>query len=198
MFPCFAAKKSFYFAPHFPRKTLPKIWPSSSKSCLWLCSLTEENPMLQTWKDDYLRWSPSDWGGIKAVKFSPHEIWKPDIMLYNTYVPGFLVLGFEHFHFFFNLRFWLQQGPMVGLLMPFGCRVILSRGFKSWVTRSNKLFIKSFFLSTIYNFYFELHAISFVSSHKTKTGSRMCLENLINIRLALSRQMSRHGYLHRN
>ncbi len=40
--------------------------------------------LLQRWKDDYLRWSPADWGGIRSVKFSPWQIWKPDIMLYNT------------------------------------------------------------------------------------------------------------------
>lgn len=37
----------------------------------------------QTWTDDYLSWTPIDFGGITEIRLNSDEIWKPDILFYN-------------------------------------------------------------------------------------------------------------------
>ncbi|CAD5122885.1 DgyrCDS11285 [Dimorphilus gyrociliatus] len=53
--------------------------------------LDEKNRVLTTsmwvkhkWQDEYLRWSPEDYGGLVKIRINPKFVWKPDIMLYNT------------------------------------------------------------------------------------------------------------------
>lgn len=44
------------------------------------------NPLslpLQYWVDYYLQWNQSDYPGVSNVRFPDHQIWKPDILLYN-------------------------------------------------------------------------------------------------------------------
>lgn len=38
----------------------------------------------QKWQDDKLRWNASDYGGLTSVHLAYHEIWQPDISLYNS------------------------------------------------------------------------------------------------------------------
>ncbi|CAH1406798.1 unnamed protein product [Nezara viridula] len=35
------------------------------------------------WRDDKLQWNASDYGGLKHLHLADHEIWQPDIALYN-------------------------------------------------------------------------------------------------------------------
>ena len=35
------------------------------------------------WRDPFLTWNPSDFGGIKTVNVPVNAIWKPDFVLYN-------------------------------------------------------------------------------------------------------------------
>lgn len=39
----------------------------------------------QGWKDDYLSWSPRDWGSIKSINIPTEKIWTPDGQIYNRY-----------------------------------------------------------------------------------------------------------------
>lgn len=43
----------------------------------------------QVWNDYKLRWDPKDHGGVKQIRIPSENIWKPDIVLYNTYVKKF-------------------------------------------------------------------------------------------------------------
>ncbi|CAH1406797.1 unnamed protein product [Nezara viridula] len=36
------------------------------------------------WRDDKLQWNASDYGGLKHLHLADHEIWQPDIALYNS------------------------------------------------------------------------------------------------------------------
>lgn len=38
---------------------------------------------LQEWGDEKLKWNASDYGGLSKVHFADHEVWQPDVMLYN-------------------------------------------------------------------------------------------------------------------
>ncbi|XP_044788718.1 neuronal acetylcholine receptor subunit alpha-7 isoform X1 [Bubalus bubalis] len=38
----------------------------------------------QTWTDHYLQWNASEYPGVKTVRFPDGQIWKPDILLYNS------------------------------------------------------------------------------------------------------------------
>uniref|UniRef100_A0A914X532 Neurotransmitter-gated ion-channel ligand-binding domain-containing protein n=1 Tax=Plectus sambesii TaxID=2011161 RepID=A0A914X532_9BILA len=45
----------------------------------------EQCRTFQTWNDYKLRWSPEEYAGIKDIRYpSPGNIWKPDILLYNS------------------------------------------------------------------------------------------------------------------
>ena len=57
-------------------------------------------PFLQEWTDHNLRWNPSDYGNVKDVRIPPNRIWKPDVLLYNRSVDGFVLLLL--FCFFFR------------------------------------------------------------------------------------------------
>lgn len=35
------------------------------------------------WTDPKLKWNEEDYGGIDAIKMADHEVWQPDICLYN-------------------------------------------------------------------------------------------------------------------
>lgn len=39
--------------------------------------------MFQSWENPFLRWNPSDYGGVKFINIDPILVWKPDIVLYN-------------------------------------------------------------------------------------------------------------------
>ncbi|KAK9876611.1 hypothetical protein WA026_013989, partial [Henosepilachna vigintioctopunctata] len=36
------------------------------------------------WMDEKLKWKPEDYGGLNVVRLADHEIWQPDIFLYNS------------------------------------------------------------------------------------------------------------------
>ncbi|XP_037024418.1 acetylcholine receptor subunit alpha-like 2 [Bradysia coprophila] len=35
------------------------------------------------WKDEKLKWKESDYGGLTSVHMADHELWQPDLLLYN-------------------------------------------------------------------------------------------------------------------
>nr|XP_054388480.1 neuronal acetylcholine receptor subunit alpha-7 isoform X1 [Pongo abelii] len=39
---------------------------------------------LNSWTDHYLQWNVSEYPGVKTVRFPDGQIWKPDILLYNS------------------------------------------------------------------------------------------------------------------
>lgn len=40
----------------------------------------------QHWYDHYLQWNQSEYPGVKNLRFTPDQVWTPDILLYNRYV----------------------------------------------------------------------------------------------------------------
>ncbi|XP_074649299.1 acetylcholine receptor subunit alpha-like 2 isoform X2 [Tubulanus polymorphus] len=36
-----------------------------------------------SWKDEFLKWDPAEFDGIKDIRIPIHYIWQPDIVLYN-------------------------------------------------------------------------------------------------------------------
>lgn len=45
------------------------------------------------WNDDKMKWNPADYGGLDTLHMADHEVWKPDIMLYNS------ALGNDQMHY---------------------------------------------------------------------------------------------------
>lgn len=39
--------------------------------------------ILQGWTDEKLKWNELDYGGIEKLNMADHEIWQPDMFLYN-------------------------------------------------------------------------------------------------------------------
>uniref|UniRef100_A0A672YTE8 Uncharacterized protein n=1 Tax=Sphaeramia orbicularis TaxID=375764 RepID=A0A672YTE8_9TELE len=37
-----------------------------------------------TWYDHYLQWNQSEYPGVKNLRFTPEQVWTPDILLYNS------------------------------------------------------------------------------------------------------------------
>lgn len=46
--------------------------------------------MKQVWQDDFLRWDPESYQGIKTLMLNDDQIWFPDVNLYENIDPGFL------------------------------------------------------------------------------------------------------------
>ncbi|XP_023811288.1 neuronal acetylcholine receptor subunit alpha-7 [Oryzias latipes] len=62
-----------------------------SFSLLQIMDVDEKNQVLTTniwlqlyWKDFYLQWNMSDYPGVTNVRFPDSQIWRPDILLYNS------------------------------------------------------------------------------------------------------------------
>ncbi|XP_039219051.1 neuronal acetylcholine receptor subunit alpha-7-like isoform X1 [Crotalus tigris] len=60
-------------------------------SLMQIMDLDEKNQVLTTnvwlqmyWYDHYLRWNESEYPGVKSLRFSADQVWKPDILLYNS------------------------------------------------------------------------------------------------------------------
>ncbi|XP_078527415.1 neuronal acetylcholine receptor subunit alpha-7-like [Lissotriton helveticus] len=60
-------------------------------SLMQIMDVDEKNQVLTTniwlqmyWYDVYLRWNQSDYPGVKNVRFASDQLWKPDILLYNS------------------------------------------------------------------------------------------------------------------
>nr|XP_056722011.1 CHRNA7-FAM7A fusion protein [Euleptes europaea] len=60
-------------------------------SLMQIMDVDEKNQVLTTniwlhmyWTDYYLQWNVSDYPGVKNVRFPDGQIWKPDILLYNS------------------------------------------------------------------------------------------------------------------
>ncbi|XP_072028697.1 neuronal acetylcholine receptor subunit alpha-10-like [Amphiura filiformis] len=43
----------------------------------------------ETWRDEFISWNTSDFGGIQSIYVPSHIIWKPDITLYTNVDPEF-------------------------------------------------------------------------------------------------------------
>ena len=41
------------------------------------------------WKDEFLKWNPSEWGGVDTIRVPIDDIWKPDVLLYNSISEAF-------------------------------------------------------------------------------------------------------------
>ncbi|PSN44731.1 hypothetical protein C0J52_20349 [Blattella germanica] len=47
----------------------------------------------QHWMDEKIRWNPNDYGGLTDVHIKEHEVWIPEIVLYNSIGHGANILG---------------------------------------------------------------------------------------------------------
>ncbi|XP_076334619.1 neuronal acetylcholine receptor subunit beta-3-like [Tachypleus tridentatus] len=46
--------------------------------------LTVEGTLVMEWRDQFLTWKPKDYGSIQVFHLPDHNIWQPDIFLYNS------------------------------------------------------------------------------------------------------------------
>uniref|UniRef100_A0A6B2EBZ9 Putative nicotinic acetylcholine receptor alpha 10 subunit n=1 Tax=Phlebotomus kandelakii TaxID=1109342 RepID=A0A6B2EBZ9_9DIPT len=98
------------------------------------------------WNDPKLRWNESDYGGLTTIHVADHEIWQPDVVLYNS-ASGNAVDHYGHTHsilssngdvlwvppcqFSVFCAFDLQDWP----LDQHTCRIVLG----SWTYDGNKI-----------------------------------------------------------
>ncbi|KAJ9578993.1 hypothetical protein L9F63_024901 [Diploptera punctata] len=47
-------------------------------------TMTVQGWMRMIWNDDKLKWNDSDYGGLELLHVANHEIWQPDVVLYNS------------------------------------------------------------------------------------------------------------------
>ncbi|XP_063632950.1 neuronal acetylcholine receptor subunit alpha-5-like [Cydia splendana] len=47
-------------------------------------TFTVHSWVTMTWKDEFLKWKPSDYGGINMTLLESHEIWTPRLALFNA------------------------------------------------------------------------------------------------------------------
>jgi len=45
--------------------------------------------MNYAWFDDYLVWNPEEWGGVTDIRVEIDQVWKPDLLLYNSISDSF-------------------------------------------------------------------------------------------------------------
>lgn len=38
----------------------------------------------QSWKDNWIKWDPDDYGGLTELRVPAYEVWLPDTTLYDT------------------------------------------------------------------------------------------------------------------
>lgn len=41
--------------------------------------------IIKLWVDEKLKWNASDYGGLHRLQVGNHEVWQPDIILFNRY-----------------------------------------------------------------------------------------------------------------
>ncbi|XP_013787404.1 neuronal acetylcholine receptor subunit beta-3-like, partial [Limulus polyphemus] len=46
--------------------------------------LTVEGSLVMEWTDQFLTWKPKNYGSIKVFHLPDHNLWQPDIFLYNS------------------------------------------------------------------------------------------------------------------
>uniref|UniRef100_A0A336MAL3 CSON014484 protein n=1 Tax=Culicoides sonorensis TaxID=179676 RepID=A0A336MAL3_CULSO len=46
--------------------------------------MTTNGWMKFSWNDDKLKWDPAQYGGLESVHMADHEVWQPDVVLYNS------------------------------------------------------------------------------------------------------------------
>uniref|UniRef100_A0A3Q1H3T8 Neuronal acetylcholine receptor subunit alpha-7 n=1 Tax=Acanthochromis polyacanthus TaxID=80966 RepID=A0A3Q1H3T8_9TELE len=63
-----------------------------SFTLMQVMDVDEKNQILTTnawlqmqWYDHYLQWNQSEYPGVKNLRFTPDQVWTPDILLYNRY-----------------------------------------------------------------------------------------------------------------
>ena len=56
-----------------------------------IIDLDEKNQILTsnvwldlTWKDAYMMWNTSDYNNITDIRLTPSDLWRPDLLLYNS------------------------------------------------------------------------------------------------------------------
>uniref|UniRef100_A0A668TJZ5 Uncharacterized protein n=1 Tax=Oreochromis aureus TaxID=47969 RepID=A0A668TJZ5_OREAU len=70
-----------------------------SFTLMQVMDVDEKNQLLTTnawlqmqWYDHYLQWNQSEYPGVKNLRFTPDQVWTPDILLYNSIYLLFLVI----------------------------------------------------------------------------------------------------------
>lgn len=49
--------------------------------------------LFQEWTDEFFKWDPNQYGGLKKIRIPCRQIWIPDIVLYNSaddYTQGYM------------------------------------------------------------------------------------------------------------
>ncbi|KAM7383436.1 hypothetical protein PAMP_003087 [Pampus punctatissimus] len=63
------------------------MWQAVALWLLILATLLHDEScvcVFQQWYDHYLQWNQSDYPGVKNLRFTPDQVWTPDILLYNS------------------------------------------------------------------------------------------------------------------
>jgi len=42
-----------------------------------------EIPQFKRWTDEHLKWDPKNYANLTTIHFAAHEIWQPDLSVYN-------------------------------------------------------------------------------------------------------------------
>ncbi|XP_066603029.1 neuronal acetylcholine receptor subunit alpha-5-like [Prorops nasuta] len=63
------------------------------------------------WRDEKLQWNSSDYGGVTQIQVGNHEVWQPDIVLYNSATPNSI-------EYFGDTHFLLHENGLVNWAPP--------------------------------------------------------------------------------
>ncbi|KAF2362607.1 Neurotransmitter-gated ion-channel ligand-binding domain [Trinorchestia longiramus] len=77
--------------PHQSSNHTIKVYTTHAVRAIYVDELTQILTfnfwMYMHWRDQRLRWDPKDFGNIYVTEFGSREIWKPDLLVYNSAEP---------------------------------------------------------------------------------------------------------------
>lgn len=94
------------------------------------------------WNDEKLRWNESDYGNLTRIALAQHEIWQPDISLYNS------ATGSNN-DYFGNTHFFVEPNGTVLWVPPSTFKTFCDSDLRYWPFDSHKCTL--LFGSWIYN-----------------------------------------------
>ncbi|EFA02806.1 nicotinic acetylcholine receptor alpha 10 subunit precursor [Tribolium castaneum] len=78
-----------------------------------------------SWKDEKLQWNSTNYGGLETLNLADHEIWQPDIFLYNSATSS----GITHYG---NVNCIVYEGGDVLWVPPAQFSVLCNLNLKYW------------------------------------------------------------------
>ncbi|XP_014214843.1 neuronal acetylcholine receptor subunit beta-3-like [Copidosoma floridanum] len=155
-----------------------------------------------SWEDEKLKWTSEDYGGVDKITVSAHEIWQPDLVLYNS-----AMYGVENYE---SRQCIVSESGLIKWVVPTVLRSFCKLNFEMWPFETNICWIDlvswthsgdEIDIELLYDgYYMEDYipgewVVKNISAHQTKDPDICCSNTVSYPAVSYEIKLTRSSYL---